>query len=85
MLLQRYGIVFREPAGPRDDRSKNGASFSSPSAVWKTAGEVRGGRFVDGFLGEQFASPQPSNPCAPPANSLPAASSPPFPPPTLST
>jgi ATP-dependent Lhr-like helicase len=56
MLLRRYGVVFREVL-----------TRESILPVWRelllalrrleARGEVRGGRFVNGFLGEQFALP----------------------------
>jgi ATP-dependent Lhr-like helicase len=35
-----------------------GASCCAPCAVSRRVGEIRGGRFVDGFTGEQFALPE---------------------------
>ncbi len=54
-LLQRYGVVFRkllerEPSEPWRDLLR---AYRRMEA----RGEVRGGRFVDGFTGEQFALP----------------------------
>jgi ATP-dependent helicase Lhr and Lhr-like helicase len=56
MLLRRYGIVFRELL-----------TYETVLPKWRellitlrrleNRGEVRGGRFVSGFLGEQFALP----------------------------
>ncbi|HEV7966757.1 MAG TPA: DEAD/DEAH box helicase [Candidatus Acidoferrales bacterium] len=56
MLLRRYGIVFRELL-----------AHESIQLPWREVlialrrledrGEIRGGRFVNGFLGEQFALP----------------------------
>jgi len=56
-LLHRYGIVFpevlaREPLAPR---------WRALLQVYRRAearGEIRGGRFVTGFVGEQFALPE---------------------------
>ncbi|MBI4201389.1 MAG: DEAD/DEAH box helicase, partial [Chloroflexi bacterium] len=56
-LLLRYGIVFpellaREPVAPR---------WRELLHVYRRAearGEIRGGRFVSGFIGEQFALPE---------------------------
>ena len=56
-LLHRYGIVFpevlaREPLAPR---------WRPMLQVYRRAearGEIRGGRFVMGFVGEQFALPE---------------------------
>jgi ATP-dependent helicase Lhr and Lhr-like helicase len=56
ILLKRYGVVFRELL-----------SREMPMPPWRellvafrrleNQGEIRGGRFVSGFLGEQFALP----------------------------
>ena len=56
-LLHRYGIVFpealtREAAAPR---------WRDLVRIYRRAearGEIRGGRFVSGFIGEQFALPE---------------------------
>ena len=56
-LLRRYGIVFpemlaREPQAP---------SWRALLQVYRRAearGEIRGGRFVAGFVGEQYALPE---------------------------
>ncbi len=56
-LLHRYGVVFpellaREPMAPR---------WRELLQVYRRAeakGEIRGGRFVAGFVGEQFALPE---------------------------
>ncbi len=56
-FLHRYGVVFpeilaREPLGPR---------WRDLVRVYRQAearGEIRGGRFVAGFVGEQFALPE---------------------------
>lgn len=56
MLLKRYGIVFRDVLA----RETNLASWRELLPAFRRLedrGEVRGGRFVDGFLGEQFALP----------------------------
>ena len=56
-LLRRYGIVFRDLLGRE-----------SPWIAWRDLlvqyrrmelqGDIRGGRFVAGFVGEQFALPE---------------------------
>jgi ATP-dependent Lhr-like helicase len=56
-LLRRYGVVFRELL-----------ARETPAPPWRTLlpiyrrlearGEIRGGRFVAGFVGEQFALPE---------------------------
>jgi ATP-dependent Lhr-like helicase len=55
-LLDRYGIVFRELLA----RESNMPTWRSLLAVYRrleARGEIRGGRFVNGFVGEQFALP----------------------------
>jgi ATP-dependent Lhr-like helicase len=54
MLLKRYGIVFRDLL----TRETNLATWRELQMAFRRLedrGEIRGGRFVDGFLGEQFA------------------------------
>jgi ATP-dependent Lhr-like helicase len=54
MLLNRYGIVFRDLIM----REKNIPSWRELLFTFRRMedrGEIRGGRFVSGFLGEQFA------------------------------
>ncbi|HEX9264755.1 MAG TPA: DEAD/DEAH box helicase [Candidatus Binatia bacterium] len=56
-LLERYGIVFRDLLA----REGNVAPWRSLLGIYRrleARGEIRGGRFVDGFVGEQFALPQ---------------------------
>jgi ATP-dependent Lhr-like helicase len=56
MLLNRYGIVFRDILA----RENLAVSWRELLLVFRRLedrGEVRGGRFVSGFLGEQFALP----------------------------
>ena len=56
-LLQRYGIVLRELLA----REACAPPWRSLLAVYRrmeARGEVRGGRFIDGFVGEQFALPE---------------------------
>jgi ATP-dependent Lhr-like helicase len=56
MLLKRYGIVFRDVLA----REANLATWRELLSAFRRLedrGEIRGGRFVDGFLGEQFALP----------------------------
>ncbi len=55
-LLDRYGIVFRRVLG----RETNPASWRELTRVYRrleARGEIRGGRFVTGVSGEQFALP----------------------------
>jgi ATP-dependent Lhr-like helicase len=58
MLLRRYGVVFRELVAARIDPAGLARLSSSPSAGFEDRGEVRGGRFVGGLVGEQFALPE---------------------------
>jgi ATP-dependent Lhr-like helicase len=56
MLLRRYGVVFRELVS----REANVPPWRELLLAFRRLedrGEVRGGRFVSGFLGEQFAMP----------------------------
>jgi len=56
MLLKRYGIVFRDLLA----REKNIPRWRELHQTFRRLedkGEIRGGRFVTGFLGEQFALP----------------------------
>jgi ATP-dependent helicase Lhr and Lhr-like helicase len=53
-LLERYGIVFRDLLA----RELNMPPWRSLLGVYRrleARGEIRGGRFVNGFVGEQFA------------------------------
>lgn len=57
LLLRRYGIVFRRLIS----RETNMPSWRELLRVfWRleARGEIRGGRFVNGFSGEQFALPE---------------------------
>ena len=56
-LLERYGIVFRDLLG----RETNLPPWRALLGIYRrleARGEIRGGRFIDGFVGEQFALPQ---------------------------
>jgi ATP-dependent Lhr-like helicase len=56
-LLQRTGVVFRRTLS----RERIPVSWSALIRVYRQMelrGEVRGGRFVAGFSGEQFALPE---------------------------
>lgn len=56
MLLKRYGVVFRDLI----TREKNVLRWRELLVAFRRLedrGEIRGGRFVSGFLGEQFALP----------------------------
>jgi ATP-dependent helicase Lhr and Lhr-like helicase len=56
MLLKRYGIVFREILS-RETILPKWREVLITLRRLEDQGEVRGGRFVSGFLGEQFALP----------------------------
>jgi ATP-dependent helicase Lhr and Lhr-like helicase len=56
-LLRRYGVVFRRLLA----RETNAASWRELARVYRrleARGEIRGGRFVTGMSGEQFAMPE---------------------------
>jgi len=56
-LLRRYGIVMRELLA----RESSMPSWRALQQVYRrleARGEIRGGRFVSGFVGEQFALPE---------------------------
>jgi ATP-dependent helicase Lhr and Lhr-like helicase len=55
-LLERYGVVFRDLLA----REANLPPWRTLLATYRrleARGEIRGGRFVSGFVGEQFALP----------------------------
>jgi len=56
-LLRRWGVVFRRIL----ERESAPAPWRDLARVyrrWEARGELRGGRFVEGFTGEQFALPE---------------------------
>ena len=56
IILKRYGVVFRKLL----ERENNLPSWRELLYVYRrmeARGEIRGGRFVEGFSGEQFAVP----------------------------
>jgi ATP-dependent Lhr-like helicase len=55
-LLRRYGVVFREVLG-RESAAPPWRDLLPVYRRWEAAGEIRGGRFVDGMVGEQYAAP----------------------------
>jgi ATP-dependent helicase Lhr and Lhr-like helicase len=55
-LLKRYGVVFREMVA-RESMAPRWRELLIALRRLEDQGEVRGGRFVSGFLGEQFALP----------------------------
>jgi ATP-dependent Lhr-like helicase len=56
MLLRRYGVVFRELLA-RESILPKWREILITLRRLEDRGEIRGGRFVNGFLGEQFALP----------------------------
>ena len=57
VLLHRYGVVFRRLL----ERESLGASWYELGRIyrrWEARGEIRGGYFVGGISGEQFALPE---------------------------
>jgi ATP-dependent Lhr-like helicase len=57
MLLRRYGVVFREVLA-RESNLPKWRELLIAFRRLEDRGDVRGGRFVNGFLGEQFALPE---------------------------
>ena len=56
MLLKRYGVVFRDILA-RESNLPKWRELQVAFRRLEARGEIRGGRFVDGFVGEQFALP----------------------------
>src|SRR5690348_9926660 len=56
MLLERYGVVFRELLA-RETLVPRWRELLLAFRRLEARGDVRGGRFVSGFIGEQFALP----------------------------
>jgi ATP-dependent Lhr-like helicase len=56
MLLRRYGVVFRELLA-RESVLPPWRDLLVTFRRLEDRGEVRGGRFLSGFIGEQFALP----------------------------
>jgi ATP-dependent Lhr-like helicase len=57
VLLKRYGIVFRSLLA-RESRLPTWRELVTVYRRLEARGEIRGGRFVGGFGGEQFALPE---------------------------
>jgi ATP-dependent helicase Lhr and Lhr-like helicase len=55
-LLKRYGVVFRDLLA-RETNLPKWREVAMGFRRLEDRGEIRGGRFVDGFLGEQFGLP----------------------------
>jgi len=56
-LLRRYGVVFRDVLA-RESLVQSWRDLLVQYRRMEMAGEVRGGRFVNGFTGEQFSLPE---------------------------
>ena len=56
-LLARYGVLFRDVCA-RERRLPPWRKLLYALRRLEARGEVRGGRFVEGFIGEQFALPE---------------------------
>jgi ATP-dependent Lhr-like helicase len=56
-FLRRYGVVFRDLLA-RESLSPAWRDLLVQYRRMEFQGEIRGGRFVDGFVGEQFALPE---------------------------
>ena len=56
-LLRRYGVVFRDLFG-RESLALSWRDLLMQYRRMELQGEIRGGRFVSGFTGEQFALPE---------------------------
>ncbi|MDR7506916.1 MAG: DEAD/DEAH box helicase [Armatimonadota bacterium] len=56
-LLRRYGVVFRELLA-RETVAPPWRDLAEVYRRWEIRGEIRGGRFVAGTVGEQFALPE---------------------------
>src|SRR5205814_1646842 len=57
-LLRRYGIVFRRLLTREAEWLPNWFELLRVYRRLEARGEIRGGRFVDGFSGEQYALPE---------------------------
>jgi ATP-dependent Lhr-like helicase len=56
-LLRRYGVVFRELLA-RESCAPTWRILQQVYRRLEARGEIRGGRFITGFVGEQFALPE---------------------------
>jgi ATP-dependent Lhr-like helicase len=56
-LLRRYGVLFRELIA-RESSAPSWRSILEVCRRLEARGEIRGGRFVNGFVGQQFALPE---------------------------
>ena len=56
-LLRRYGVVMRELLA-RESAAPSWRAVLDVCRRLEARGEIRGGRFVNGFVGQQFALPE---------------------------
>ena len=56
MLLSRYGVLFRDLL-TRESNAPKWRDLLNILRRLEARGEIRGGRFVAGYVGEQFALP----------------------------
>ena len=56
-LLDRWGVIFRDLLA-RESLAPPWRSILVVLRKWEAQGEIRGGRFVSGFVGEQYARPE---------------------------
>src|SRR5262249_2593114 len=56
-LLARWGVVFRD-AAVREPLAPAWRHLLGPLRPMESRGELRGGRFLDAVIGEQFALPE---------------------------
>jgi ATP-dependent Lhr-like helicase len=56
-LLRRYGVLFRDLLA-RESAAPPWRELAAVLRRWESQGKVRGGRFVAGVAGEQFALPE---------------------------
>jgi len=56
-LLRRYGVIFRDLLA-REAVAPAWRDLAAVYRLWEAQGKIRGGRFVSGVAGEQFAAPE---------------------------
>jgi len=56
-LLDRWGVIFRDLL-TRETLAPPWRNLLVVLRKWEAQGEIRGGRFISGFVGEQFARPE---------------------------
>jgi ATP-dependent Lhr-like helicase len=56
-VFARYGVMFRDLLA-RESYAPSWRSLLAAYRRLEARGEIRGGRFVNGFVGEQFALPE---------------------------